>query len=293
MDTPPSFRSIVRPGISSLQVRVDWWPSATDDNERVNTTPDRPYALVRRPAETLADGVVTFLERTPVDVELAKRQWGGYVAALERSGWPTVVIEGDDSMPDCVFVEDAVVMFGDLAVVTNPRQPTRNPETAAVRRTLDELGLTATSITEGTLDGGDVLKIGSQVYVGLSGTTTAPAVDQLARIVTPRGYTVTPVPLTKALHLKSAVTALPDGTVIGYAPVVDDPGLFPTFLAVPEEPGAHVVILDDDLLLMSSAAPRTAEWFRERGYRLENVDISEYEKLEGCVTCLSVRVRPA
>ena len=82
--------------------------------------PERPYALVRRPAETLADGIVTFIERTPLDLDLAKRQWDGYVAALERNGWPTVVIDGDDSMPDCVFVEDTVVMFGDLAVITNP-----------------------------------------------------------------------------------------------------------------------------------------------------------------------------
>jgi dimethylargininase len=253
--------------------------------------PERPYALVRRPAETLADGIVTFLERTPVDVTLAKRQWDGYVAALERSGWPTVTIDGDDAMPDCVFVEDTVVMFGDLAVVTNPRQPTRNPEIVAVQRSIDELGLESVAITEGTLDGGDVLKIGSQVYVGLSGTTNAAAVDQLARIVAPRGYTVTGIPMTKALHLKSALTALPDGTVIGHEPVVDDPGAFPSFLGVPEEPGAHVVILDEDLLLMSSAAPRTAALFTDRGYRLETVDISEYEKLEGCVTCLSVRVR--
>jgi dimethylargininase len=253
--------------------------------------PDRPYALVRRPAETLADGIVTFLERKPLDVELAKRQWDEYVAALERSGWPTVAIDGDDAMPDCVFVEDTVVMFGDLAVITNPRQPTRSPEIVAVQRVIDELGLESAAITEGTLDGGDVLKVGSQVYVGLSGTTNAAAVDQLARILAPRGYTVTAVPLTKALHLKSAITALPDGTVIGYEPVVDDPTIFPSFLGVPEEPGAHVVILDEDLLLMSSAAPRSAALFTDRGYRLETVDISEYEKLEGCVTCLSVRVR--
>jgi dimethylargininase len=253
--------------------------------------PERPYALVRRPAETLADGIVTFLERKPLDVELAKRQWDEYVAALERSGWPTVAIDGDDAMPDCVFVEDTVVMFGDLAVITNPRQPTRNPEIVAVQRAIDELGLESAAITEGTLDGGDALKVGSHVYVGLSGTTNAAAVDQLARILAPRGYTVTAVPLTKALHLKSAITALPDGTVIGYEPVVDDPSIFPSFLGVPEEPGAHVVILDEDLLLMSSAAPRSAALFTDRGYRLETVDISEYEKLEGCVTCLSVRVR--
>jgi dimethylargininase len=257
----------------------------------IDAAPDRPYALVRRPAETLADGIVTFIERQRVDLELAKRQWDGYLAALHRSGWPTVVIDGDDAMPDCVFVEDTVVMFGDLAVITNPRQPTRNPEIAAVRRTIGKLGLESSAITEGTLDGGDVLKVGSQVYVGLSGTTNTSAIDQLARILAPRGYTVVAVPLTKALHLKSTVTALPDGTIIGYEPVVDDPGLFPAFHAVPKEPGAHVVILDDDLLLMSSRAPETAAWLTDRGYRLEAVDVSEYEKLEGCVTCLSVRVR--
>lgn len=247
--------------------------------------------MVRRPAESLADGIVTFIDREPLDLELAKRQWDDYVAALHRSGWPTVVIDGDDAMPDCVFVEDTVVMFGDLAVITNPRQPARNPEIVAVQRTIDELGLGSTAITDGTLDGGDVLKVGSQVYVGLSGTTNAAAIAQLGRILAPRGYTVTAVPMTRALHLKSALTALPDGTIIGYAPVVDDPALFPSFVAVPEEPGSHVVILDEDLLLMSSAAPRTAASFEDRGYRLELVDVTEYEKLEGCVTCLSVRVR--
>jgi dimethylargininase len=97
--------------------------------------------------------------------------------------------------------------------------------------------------------------------------------------------------MTKALHLKSALTALPDGTVIGYEPLVDDPSMFPSFLAVPEEQGAHVVILAEDVLLMSSGAPKTAALLESRGYRLEQVDISEFEKLEGCVTCLSVRVR--
>ncbi len=250
-----------------------------------------PYALVRAPAETLADGIVTFIDRRPVDVEKARVQWRGYVDALEAAGWPTVEVEAADDMPDSVFVEDAVVMFGDLAVITNPAQPTRNPETAGAERRIRELGFDTARITEGTLDGGDVLKVGSQVYVGLTGTTSAPAVDELRRILEPRGWTVTAVPVTKALHLKSAVTALPDGTVIGYGPVVDDPSLFDRFLEVPEEPGAHVVVLDDETVLMSDRAPRTAAMFRERGLDVVAVDIEEFEKLEGCVTCLSVRVR--
>lgn len=105
------------------------------------------------------------------------------------------------------------------------------------------------------------------------------------------GVEVVPVPITKALHLKSAVTALPDGTVIGYQPLVDDPGVFARFLPVPEEPGSHVVVVDDKTVLMASSAPRTAGMLQERGLRTIEVDIGEFEKLEGCVTCLSVRVR--
>ena len=102
---------------------------------------------------------------------------------------------------------------------------------------------------------------------------------------------VVPVPLSKVLHLKSAVTALPDGSVIGYRAALDDPDVFPDFVPAPEEAGAHVVRLGEDALLMAAGAPRTAELLSERGYQPVVVDIGEFEKLEGCVTCLSVRVR--
>jgi dimethylargininase len=218
-------------------------------------------------------------------------QWREYVDALEAAGWPTVEVEGDDTLPDSVFVEDAVVMFDDLAVITNPAQPARHPEIVGAEKKVRELGFEPAAITAGTLDGGDVLKVGRQVYVGLTGTTDAVAVEQLRGFLEPRGWTVTAVPVTKALHLKSAVTALPDGTIIGFGPVVDDPSVFESYLEVPEEPGAHVVVLDDSTVLMSSRAPRSAEMFRERGLDVVTVDIEEFEKLEGCVTCLSVRVR--
>lgn len=257
----------------------------------MTTAPPRPYALVRPPAATLANGIVTFIERQPLDVDLARRQWREYVGALESAGFPTVQVEPDDTLPDSVFVEDAVVMFGDLAVVTNPAQPARNPETVAAEKKVRELGFETVAITKGTLDGGDVLKVGRRVYVGLTGTTSASAVAQLSGLLEPRGWSVTEVPVTKALHLKSAVTALPDGTIIGYEPVVDDPSVFDRYLVVPEEPGAHVVVLDDHTVLMSTAAPQSAALFRDRGLDVVTVDISEFEKLEGCVTCLSVRVR--
>ncbi|MGH3211619.1 MAG: dimethylargininase [Trebonia sp.] len=254
--------------------------------------PVPPFALVRRPAVSLADGCVSFIERQPVDVELAHRQWLGYVDVLHQRGWPTLEVEPDDTLPDSVFIEDAVVMFGELAVITNPAEPTRHPETVAAAETMRGLGYESAHLTRGTLDGGDVLKVGQTVYVGLSARTSRAAVDELRELLAPRGWAVVGVPLTKVLHLKSAVTALPDGTVIGYRPLVDDVSVFETFLDVPEEGGAHVVVLDDATVLMGAHAPRTAQLLRERGLTVVTTDISEFEKLEGCVTCLSVRIRP-
>jgi dimethylargininase len=136
-----------------------------------------------------------------------------------------------------------------------------------------------------------VLKVHDTVYVGRGGRTNGEGIRQLRSIVEPLGYTVVAVPLTKVLHLKSAVTALPDGSIIGYAPLVDDPSFFPHFRAVPEESGAHVVLLGGAALLMAADCPRSAALFEDLGYQPIVVDIGEYEKLEGCVTCLSVRMR--
>jgi dimethylargininase len=249
-------------------------------------------ALVRRPAPSLADGLTTHIDRVPVDVELAGRQWQGYVSALADAGWDIVEVQPADDCADSVFVEDSVVMYGALAVLTSPGAPSRRAEIDGTRQAVEQLGYRTVTITEpGTLDGGDVLKVGSQVYVGRGGRTNAEGIRQFRAALSPLGASVTAVALTKALHLKSAVTALPDGTVIGFDPVVDDPAFFPNYLPMPEEHGAHVVDLGEGRLLMSSAAPASAAIIENLGYTPVLVDISEFEKLEGCVTCLSVRLR--
>ena len=254
-------------------------------------------ALVRRPSPRLAEGLLTHLERSPVDPDLALRQWEAYVGALQANGWETIEVPPADDCPDAAFVEDTVLVYGDLAVVSRPGADERKPETGGTEGVVRDLGYRIARIeAPGTLDGGDVLKHGGTVWVGLGGRTNADGVAQLREALAPLGAEVIGVPLTKVLHLKSAVTALPDGTVVGYAPVVDDPAVWERFEDVPEEPGAHVVLLGPDedgtqAVLMSSAAPRTAASYAARGLRVVTVDISEFEKLEGCVTCLSVRLR--
>jgi dimethylargininase len=217
---------------------------------------------------------------------------GGYVEALRAEGWETVEVPPADDCPDAVFVEDTVVVYGDLAVISRPGADERKPETAGTEETLAGLGYRIARIEEpGTLDGGDVLKHGGVVWVGMGGRTNASGLEQLAALLAPLGVRVVGVPVARVLHLKSAVTALPDGTVIGFEPLVDDPSVWDAFLPVPEEAGAHVVLLDGSTVLMSTSAPATRALFEERGLRVVAVDISEFEKLEGCVTCLSVRLR--
>jgi dimethylargininase len=249
-------------------------------------------ALIRRPGPLLAEGLVTHIDRVPVDEVLAHEQWQVHAAALEAYGWETIEVPGADDCPDAVFVEDTVVMWRNVAVITRPGADSRKPEIIEVEKVLGGLGCSLNRIVApGTLDGGDVLKVGDTVYVGRGGRTNGEGIRQLRAILAPLGARVVGVPITKVLHLKSAVTALPDGTIIGYAPLVDDPQVFPRFIAVPEESGAHVVDLGGGRLLMAADAPDSAALFTELGYEPVAIDISEFEKLEGCVTCLSVRLR--
>ncbi|RGE19294.1 dimethylargininase [Leucobacter sp. wl10] len=249
-------------------------------------------ALVRRPSPLLDDGIVDHIEKVAVDLDRARDQWRGYVDALEAHGWQTIEVDPADDCPDSVFVEDTVVMFRNVAVISRPGADSRKPETDGTRRALEALGCPIAEIREpGTLDGGDVLKVGDTVYVGRGGRTNAEGIAQLRRILAPLGGTVVAVPVTKVLHLKTAVTALPDGTVIGYPDFVDNPAIFDRFLPVPEPHGTAIVCLGGSELLISASAPQTAELLRDLGYGVTEVAISEFEKLEGCPTCLSVRVR--
>lgn len=255
-----------------------------------------PAVLVRPPGPRLTDGLVTHIQRQPVDLHLARRQWADYVEVFAGRNWDIHEVPTAEDCPDAVFIEDTMVMFGGTAIMTRPGAPERRPEVEGVEAMVRTLGLplrhVATVDAGAHLDGGDVLKIGRTVYVGRGGRTDDAGISALASVIEPLGGRVVPVPVTRVLHLKSAVTALPDGTVLGWDPLVDDPMFFDTYMSVPEESGAHVVVLDPDTVLMAASAPRTASLLRDRGLGVIVVDISEFEKLEGCVTCLSVRVRP-
>jgi len=244
--------------------------------------------MVRPPSSRLAEGIVTHISRTTVDVELARTQHAAYASALAGSGWQVEQVPVAEDCPDSVFVEDAVVACDDLAVLTRPGAPQRRPEIDGVAQAMASLGLrTARIEAPGTLDGGDVLQAGTTVYVGRGGRTNGEGIRQLRALLAPLGRAVVGVPLGAVLHLKSAVTALPDGTFL-LLPDLVPAGLFPAVRPVTEESGCHVVPLGGDRVLIAASAPRTAASLADLGFTPVVVDISEYEKLEGCVTCLSV-----
>lgn len=261
-------------------------PASPSDDE----SPRR--LVVRRPAPELDSGELTHLERVPVDAGLAADQWARYVDVFRRSGWEIVELPPLPEHPDGAFVEDALFVHGHLAVVARPGAASRRGEVPTAAAAVRELGYEIVEITPpGTLEGGDIIKYRSTVWVGESARTNAEGIAQLRSALEPRGVTVIAVPVSKVLHLKSAATALTDGTIVVHRPLLDDLDRFERVLEVDEEAGAHVVGLGGGRLLVATTAPRTAARLADLGYDVETVDISEFEKMEACVTCLSVRLR--
>lgn len=221
--------------------------------------------LVRRPPKSLAAGIVSHIEdnRDSIDYQLALSQWQRYTQVYRDRGWTVKEIEKDDALPDSVFVEDGVVFVGSpdesspeaIFIIASPGNVAREGEIVAIEADLRSSSKHQVVRIEkpGTLDGGDVLKVPSQriIYIGQSQRTNDDGIRQFTTHVSSLGWKVRKVPVKKALHLselrplastdegrrdcvESMITALPDGTVIGYEPLLEDSRLFPSFLPVQE-----------------------------------------------------------
>lgn len=255
--------------------------------------------FVRKPSRArLNEGIVTHQARVPIDANLALSQWEQYVKAIaDFTQCEVINVPGGDDLPDGVFVEDILVSVGAAAVVTNPGNEVRKLEVVGALSTLQKVhrGHIHSIVGPGTLDGGDVLIVPplKTVFVGLSARTNAAGICQFGEFARLQGFNTISVPISKVLHLKSALTALPTGQLIGWLDGLDaaSMSLLPSVLAMPEEQGAHVVVLDHHTLILSAAAPLSAELLTKMGYNVLMVNISEFEKLDGCVTCLSMRIR--
>ena len=232
----------------------------------------------------------------PVDPARARAQVRAYARVLDELGVAVEELPADEACPDCCFPEDtAVVLSERLGLLTRPGAPSRRaelpPVAAALRAALGELQVM--SDEQATLDGGDVLRTGSTLWVGLSGRTNPAGAAALGQVATRAGLAVKTVPVGEGLHLKSAVTLLGPGRLVTVAGAID-PSPFRaaglTCLEVDEPAGGNVLAVGD-VLLVSSAAPATlARLVREPGLRVRAIDVSELHKGDGALTCLSLRV---
>lgn len=251
--------------------------------------------LTRRPCPRMADGELTHLTRVPIDMSLAERQHAAYRAALVSAGATAIDLPCLESFPDCAFVEDTVVALPELFVLCRPGAASRRGEVDSVAASLPIDRPVAAISAPGTVDGGDVLTIGRTIYVGRSSRTDAAGIAALAALVQPFGYRVEAVPVSGALHLRTAVTALSGDRVL-INPAWVDPAIFAALHPIandPSEPfGANCLAVGERIILQRSA-PATAARVAAAGLAAEFLDISEFAKAEAGLTCLSVLIPPA
>jgi dimethylargininase len=253
-----------------------------------------PKAFTRAVSPRLAECELTHLERLPLDVGKAVQQHSAYEDALRGAGFEVIRLPDLPDHPDGVFVEDTALLLDGHAIITRPGAASRASETAS---TADGLAgqFDIHRVTEGFVDGGDVLRIGSTLYVGLSTRTDATGIASLQTICRGIGFDVVQAELRDCLHLKTGATlAGPDQTgthVLLYSPRSVDPAQFSGVepLAVDEaEPDAANCLRVADRLILPAGNPRTAAHLRERGFNVVKVDVSELQKAEAGVTCMSL-----
>jgi len=252
-------------------------------------------AITRDVSAALGECELTHLARVPIDLELARAQHREYEQALRDAGYVVEHLDATTEMPDSVFVEDIAFVLDELAIITRPGAESRRVETPAIADALAQYRELHVIQAPGTVDGGDVLVAGKQVFVGLSTRTNGAAAVQMARILQPHGYNVREVVVRGCLHLKSAVTSLSDEMLL-VNPAWIDPAVFDGFTLVeidPDEPAAANALRLDDRILFPVSFPRTAERLERRGLRLQRVDATEVAKAEGAVTCCSLIVKQA
>jgi dimethylargininase len=248
------------------------------------------HAITREVGPGLGDCALTFVDREPIDLARAEAQHAAYNEALRRAGAIVDVLPGDAALPDSVFVEDMAVVLDEAAVVTRPGSPLRQREAPAIGVALYAYRKLLRIVAPGTLEGGDVLRLGRDFYVGLSSRTNEEGFSQFASIVRGFGYRATPIEVKGCLHLKTAVTALDVETLLVNPSWIDAAALpgVRQLVVPPDEPfGANALVVNGAVHL-SARWKRTRELVEKAGFSVIALDVSEFEKAEAGLTCLSL-----
>jgi dimethylargininase len=247
-------------------------------------------AIARQISPRFNECELTHLDRQPIDLERARAQHHEYEAALRELGCAVISLPPAADLPDSVFVEDVALVFDEVAIITRPGADSRKPETESIARALQPYRRLCFIAAPGTLDGGDVLRVGRTVYIGLSSRSNPSAVEQTQKLLAPYGYTVKGVEVTGCLHLKSAVTPVSADTLL-INPAWVDRSIFGDmkFIEVDEgEPSAANAVWVNGAVIYPASYPMTRRRLEAAGLRLKIVDATEVAKAEGAVTCCSL-----
>jgi dimethylargininase len=249
-------------------------------------------AIVKRPCKNLVNGLTTANLGKP-DYDLALKQHQRYIEALIECGLEVTILEADEDYPDSVFVEDTAVLTPRCAIITNPGAPSRRGEIIEISKVLKNIYQNVETITEpGTLEAGDVMMVGNHFYIGISKRTNQAGANQLINILEKYDLTGSTITLENVLHLKSGVSYLDNNNLLSIKNFINEPEFqkYNIILVDEDESYAANSLWINDNVLVPEGFPKTKENINNAGYTAIEIDVTEFRKLDGGLSCLSLRV---
>ena len=250
----------------------------------------RLVAITRAVGPSLVNCELTFQDRVPIDLVEATIQHVAYCDSLRRAGVSVEILPADEHLPDAVFVEDTAVVLDELVVITRPGSAIRRNEVSTVAAALERHRILTSIEHPGTLDGGDILRMGRRIFVGMSSRTNAEGFNQFSQAVERHGYRAVPVKVDGCLHLKTAVTALNEETLLINPKWLDAMKLsaFQHIQVADSEPSAANSLALNGKIHLSAKWNRTRDLLEQHGFLTQTLNITEFEKAEAGLTCLSL-----
>jgi dimethylargininase len=247
-------------------------------------------AITRAVSPAIVHCELSFIDRKPIDLARAQEQHRAYEKLLEKLGANVVSLPAERELPDSMFVEDPAIVLDELAVILPLGTETRRREAPSLAQALSKFRKLEYVTLPGTLEGGDVLRIGRKLFVGLTKRSNTEGIRQLAAILAPHNYEVLAVPVTGCLHLKSAITSLGRNTLLANRPWFDSAAFagYEWIDVDPAEPHAANALALGDTIIFPASFPRTRARIEARGFHVTPLDISELQKAESGLTCSSL-----
>jgi len=249
-------------------------------------------AIVRRPCENMVKGISNGKQGSPIH-STALEQHDKYIQALEKCGLQVTILEKNNTFPDSVFIEDTAILAKEFAIITNPSPKSRKEEIAGVIPALKQQFKTMEFIAApGTLEGGDIMQVGDTFYIGRSARSNDDGIRQFKKIVTKHGYNPIAVEIPDMLHLKTGVSYLGNNILLITEKLKDNPA-FTTFKKIiAEEPEALAAnsLNINERILIPKGYPSTVKKLENEGFNVIELEITEFMKLDGGLSCMSLRI---